>query len=217
MFDDISGNYDLLNRIISLGMDGHWRKRTVKPHAANKFVLDICSGTGDMTKELLRLRGFEGFVVMGDFSAEMHKLAKIKFAGVANICLINCDAENMPFKPGVFDGVISGYSLRNLGDLKKFGSEISRVMSDNGAASIIDMAHPPNRVVAWLFHLYFYKFTPWFSRFFTKKKYAYKYLPVSLRTFLKQPEALKSLQGEMLKGKYENVAGGMVAIYRLHK
>jgi demethylmenaquinone methyltransferase/2-methoxy-6-polyprenyl-1,4-benzoquinol methylase len=217
MFDDISDRYDLMNRIISLGLDGVWRRRTVKPHSHDKLVLDICSGTGDMTKELLNQNEFDGFIVLADFSPEMHKLARQKLHGHDNICFVNCDAEKLPFKDAVFDGIVSGYSLRNLGDLKAFGFETGRTVKDTGLISILDMAHPPNKVIAWLFHLYFYKFTPWFSRLFTKKKYAYKYLPISLRTFLKQPDVLSNLKGERFDGKYKNVFGGIVAIYRLRK
>jgi demethylmenaquinone methyltransferase/2-methoxy-6-polyprenyl-1,4-benzoquinol methylase len=217
MFDDISDRYDLMNRVISFGMDGLWRRRTVRPHRHDKCVLDICSGTGDMAKELMDIEGFDGFIVLGDFAGEMHKLAQRKLPVSPDLCYVNCDAENLPFKPGVFDGIVSGYSLRNLGNLKQFGAEIERTLQIGGQASIIDMAHPPNKIVAWLYGLYFYKFAPWFSRFFTKKKYAYKYLPASLQVFLKQPEVLVNLKGEKLQGSYENIFGGMVAIYRLHK
>ena len=217
MFDDISDRYDLMNRVISMGMDGPWRRRTIRPHKNDKLVLDICSGTGDMSREILKLEGFDGFIVLGDFAAEMNKLAKAKLADINNVCYVNCDAENLPFKPGVFDGVVNGYSMRNLGDLQRFGSEIERTLKPGGKASIIDMAHPPNKLVGWLFRIYFYRIAPWISRFFTSKEYAYKYLPLSLHTFLKQPEVLTDLKGEKLEGYYENVFGGMVAIYRLTK
>ena len=217
MFDDISGKYDFMNRLISFGLDSRWRRKTIKPHEDNKLVLDICSGTGDMAKELLWRPGFDGFMVLGDFSPEMHKLAKQKLRGHDNICFVNCDAENLPFKDNTYDGIISGYSLRNLGNLSKFGLEIERVLDKSGQASILDMAHPPNKILAGLFHIYFYKFVPWFSKYFTSKKYAYRYLPVSLRTFLKQPEVLLNIKGEKLAGEYKNVFGGIVAIYRLRK
>ena len=217
MFDDISGKYDFMNRLISFGLDAHWRRLTIRPHESNKLVLDICSGTGDMARELLRRPGFDGFIVLGDFSPEMHKLAKMKLADHANICYVNCDAEKLPFKDNVYDGIISGYSLRNLGDLKKFGLEIERVLNEGAQASILDMAHPPNKLLAGLFHIYFYKLVPWFSKYFTSKKYAYRYLPVSLRTFLKQPEVLQNIKGQKLAGEYKNVFGGIVAIYRLRK
>ncbi len=217
MFDDISGRYDLLNKVISLGMDAHWRRRTVKPHLTDKLILDICSGTGDMAKEIADMPGFEGFIVLGDFAQEMNKLAKAKLRGNDNVCFINCDAENLPFKPGVFEGVVNGYSLRNLGQVDGFGSEIERVLRPGGHASIIDMAHPPNRLLAWLFHIYYYKFTPWFSSLFTRNRYAYDYLPVSLKTFYEQPEVLEKLKAGKLEGSYENIFGGMIAIYRLNK
>jgi demethylmenaquinone methyltransferase/2-methoxy-6-polyprenyl-1,4-benzoquinol methylase len=217
MFDDISGSYDLLNRVISFGLDGVWRRQTVKPHAGDKLVLDICSGTGDMALELRRQPGFGGLIVLGDFSPRMHNLARRKCADLDNVAFVYCDAEKMPFREGSFDGLICGYSLRNLGDLRSFGEEIRRVLQNGGRASIIDVAHPPGKPFAWLFYLYFYKLVPSVSKLFTRKKYAYKYLPVSLRTFLKQDEVLAALKSSHLDGEYRNVFKGAVAIYRLRK
>ena len=217
MFDDISERYDLLNRVISFGLDGVLRKKTVSIHGDDSFVLDICSGTGDMAVELLNMNGFDGVIVMGDFSGEMHKAARKKLNGNSNVFHVFCDAENMPFKDSSFNGIINGYSLRNLGDLKAFGTEIYRTLKSGGQSSMVDVAHPPNRMFAWFFYLYFYKLIPLLSRLFTKKKYAYRYLPVSLRTFLKQDEVLKALKESELSGEYENVLFGAAAIYRLRK
>lgn len=223
MFDDISDRYDFLNRVISFGLDGHCRRKAIARHTEDNQVLDICSGTGDMAFELLKQRDFGGFIVLGDFSMEMHKLAgkKIeKFDGGKDkkfICRVCCDAENMPFKRNVFDGVISGYSLRNLGDLRAFGTEIGRVLKPGGKGSLIDVAHPPNKFYAKLFYYYFYRLIPLISRLFTRKKYAYKYLPVSLRTFYEQSEVVSRLTSGGLSGEYKNLLAGSAALYKLKK
>jgi demethylmenaquinone methyltransferase / 2-methoxy-6-polyprenyl-1,4-benzoquinol methylase len=223
MFDDISDHYDFINKVISLGLDGYCRRKTVKLHSRDKLVLDICSGTGDMALELIISPGFKGILVLGDFSMQMHILAKRKFSHSKNqssdvqIFQVCCDAENLPFKNYIFDGIISGYSLRNLGDLQVFGGEINRVLNDGGLASFVDVAHPPNRIYAWLFYIYFYKLIPLISKLFTRKKYAYRYLPASLRTFYKQDEVLSQLCSNGLTGEYENVLKGAVAIYRLKR
>ncbi len=223
MFDDISDRYDLLNRVISFGLDGYCRKKAAARHVKDNRVLDICSGTGDMTVELLKFKDFRGMIIMGDFSMEMHKLARRKLDNFGDgrykgaVCWVCCDAENMPFKNNVFDGLISGYSLRNLGDLRAFGSEIGRVLRPGGSGSLVDVAHPPNRIYAQLFYYYFYKLIPLMSRLFTRKKYAYKYLPVSLRTFFRQPEVLERLVSDGLGGGYENLLAGAAALYKLKK
>lgn len=223
MFDDISDRYDFLNRVISFGLDGYCRRKAIARHFQDNHVLDICSGTGDMAIELLRAKDFRGLIVMGDFSMEMHKLAGRKineFDGgehKESVCRVCCDAENMPFKANIFDGVVSGYSLRNLGDLRAFGTEIGRVLNPGGKGSLIDVAHPPNKLYAKLFYYYFYKLIPLISRLFTRKKYAYKYLPVSLRTFFKQPEVVERLTSGGLSGEYENLLGGSAALYKLKK
>lgn len=217
MFDDISGKYDFLNRVISFGFDGYLRKATVVPHAKDKTVLDICSGTGDLSRMLLKQPDFNGSIILGDFSKGMIRLAKRKFSGNDNVFFILCDAENLPFKDSSFNGIINGYALRNLTDIGAFASEINRTLTVDGQASIIDFAHPPGKIFARLFHLYFYKILPLISSLFTKKNYAYKYLPDSLKTFLKQDDVLKTLNQDKLFGHYENLLKGAVAIYRLRK
>jgi len=193
------------------------RKKAIVSHEQDSVVLDICSGSGDMTIELLNRNNFNGMIILGDFSQEMHKLARQKLDGSKNVYYVNCDAENLPFKESTFDGIISGYSLRNLGDLRAFGSEIYRTLKTGGVSSLVDVAHPPNKIIARGFYLYFYKLIPIISRLFTKKKYAYRYLPVSLRTFLKQAEVIESLKGERLEGHYEELLLGAIAVYRLKK
>jgi demethylmenaquinone methyltransferase / 2-methoxy-6-polyprenyl-1,4-benzoquinol methylase len=223
MFDDISDRYDFLNRVISFGLDGYCRRKGIRRHIENRVVLDICSGTADMSIELLKQEKFGGIIVLGDFSMRMQVLAGQKMAVFgqgeyeSRVYRVCCDAENMPFKEGVFDGIISGYSLRNLGDLRAFGLEMERVMRFDGNGSLIDVAHPPNGLFARLFYYYFYKLIPLISRLFTRKKYAYKYLPVSLRTFFKQPEVVERLCSGKLTGEYENLLGGSVALYKLKK
>ncbi len=217
MFDDISQNYDLLNRVISFGLDGFCRKKTIVPHEQDSVALDICSGSGDMSIELLNRDNFNGIIILGDFSFKMHRLARQKLGGRKNVYYVCCDAENLPFKDSSFDGIINGYSLRNLDDLRAFGSEIHRILKPGGHSSIVEVAHPPNKIIAWVFYLYFYKLIPIISRLFTKKKYAYHYLPFSLSTFLKQAEVIKSLKGERLEGHYEGILLGAVAVYRLRK
>jgi demethylmenaquinone methyltransferase/2-methoxy-6-polyprenyl-1,4-benzoquinol methylase len=229
MFNDISQGYDLVNRFISFGFDGICRKMVVSCHKDDSRVLDICSGTGEMTVELLKQKDFKGTVILGDFSSKMHLISRKKIdnylngklnryhTGKSQAFFVYCDAERLPFKDGVFDGVINGYSLRNLDNLRIFGLEISRVLNFTGHSSIIDLAHPPNKIIAWIFHLYFYRLVPPISRFFTEKGYAYCYLSTSLSEFFKQGDILTALTGDSLNGHYQNVLKGAVAIYRLWK
>ncbi len=229
MFDDISVSYDFLNRVISFGLDGICRKMAVVNHKDDNLVLDICSGSGDMTVELLNQKDFKGTIVLGDFSPRMHMLARKKLDGHLNarskrhhqgeplLLFVYCDAEMLPFKDCSFDGVINGYSLRNLDNLRAFGLEINRILRPDGHSSFVDVAHPPNKVAAWIFHLYFYKLLPLISRIFTGKKYAYHYLSSSLEIFSKQDDVLQALMGDHLNGRYQNILKGTVAIYRLWK
>jgi len=222
MFEDISERYDLLNRVISFGLDGVFRKRAIKPHKGDSLVLDICAGTGDMAKALLEADGFAGAVVLADLSPRMlriaiDKLGRIKSKNKGAFFFVIADADHLPFKLAVFDGVVSGFSLRNLSRLENFALELNSVLRSGGGVSLLDVAHPRRKLYARLFHIYFYKMIPLLSRLFTRKKYAYKYLPASLRVFYSQPEVLRRLSQGDLKGSYEDLLGGIAAIYRLGK
>ncbi len=222
MFEDISDRYDLLNRVISFGLDGVFRRRAVRPHRGDSLVLDICAGTGDMAKELLGARDFTGTVVLTDLSPRMLRIAIDKLKGIESgngraVFYVIADADHLPFKPAVFDGAISGFSLRNLSRLESFALELDSVLRSGGKVSLLDVAHPRRKIYARLFYIYFYKIIPLLSRLFTRKKYAYRYLPASLRIFYSQPEALRRLSQGGLEGGYEDLLGGIAAIYRLTK
>lgn len=222
MFEDISDRYDFLNRVISFGLDGVFRKRATLPHKGDSLVLDICAGTGDMARALLESDGFTGTVVLADLSPRMLRIAIDKLRRVESrndgaALFVIADADHLPFKPAVFDGVISGFSLRNLSRLENFALELNYVLRSGGQATLLDVAHPQRKLYARLFHIYFYKIIPLLSRLFTRKKYAYKYLPASLRVFYPQPEVLRRLSQGGLEGDYEDLLGGIAAIYRLGK
>ncbi len=224
MFSEIAPIYDRMNRLISLGFDNSWRRRAVKPLAKAHRVLDLCAGSGDMAIALLEQNDFAGEVVLCDFNRDMLHLGKRKCSMqdggqfVDRITLVVADAELLPFKEGSFDGVTIGFALRNLPNLEKLSSEIMRTMKKEGLAVFLEVAHPENKILEVLFHLYFYKLVPTISKYLTSKKYAYRYLPASLRIFLKQKELRNSFnKNGFASVSYSNIWGGVVAIYFLRK
>jgi demethylmenaquinone methyltransferase/2-methoxy-6-polyprenyl-1,4-benzoquinol methylase len=224
MFSEIAPIYDRMNRLISLGFDNRWRRRAVKPLAKAHRVLDLCAGSGDMAIALLEQKDFVGQIVLCDFNRDMLHLGKRKCSRqdggrfADRTMLVVADAELLPFKEGSFDGVTIGFALRNLSNLEKLSGEIMRAMKKEGLAVFLEVAHPENKILEVLFHLYFYKLVPTISKYLTSRKYAYRYLPASLRIFLKQKE-LGNLfnKNGFASVSYSNIWGGVVAIYFLRK
>ena len=217
LFNDICGEYDFLNKVISFGLDNRVRRKTISPHLKDEMVLDMGCGTGDMALQLLKSRGFTGDVVLADFSPAMINAARRKSASAGNVLFVICKAEELPFKTGVFSGVISGFTLRNFVSIEAFAGEMDRVLAPDGHASLVEFSHPPNRVIAALHGLYFYRLLPLIARVFSRRKYAYSYLPASLKAFDRQEKILHRLEQKSLSGAYENILWGAIAIYRLRK
>ncbi|MCI0404620.1 MAG: ubiquinone/menaquinone biosynthesis methyltransferase [candidate division Zixibacteria bacterium] len=219
MFSELAPDYDRLNRIISFNSDGRWRRRAVGSLLDCQTVLDLCAGTGDMALALLSDSRFRGMVVLSDFALPMLKLARKKLAKYQSRTFIVCaDAEKLPFKSGVFDGATLGFSLRNLENLPAFAGEVRRVIQTGGVGSFLEIAHPSNGLWGKLFYAYFYHLMPKMAGVFTRHRQAYRYLPESLKTFPPQTEVATLFAREgFAESRYENLWGGLAAIYKVRK
>lgn len=221
MFSEITKEYDSINRAISFRSDKLFRKLAVKKVCLYESVLDICAGTGDMAISLLTNKSFQGMVVLCDFNHDMLSVAhtKLKKLGLLHRThIVIGDAESLPFKDESLGAVIMGFALRNLESIDAFGLESRRVIEKKGKVVLLDVAHPENRVIAPLFYFYFYKLAPIFSRLLTKNQYAYRYLPQSLKIFYKQKELISKFKElGFNKAEYENLFGGLSAIYQLRR
>jgi demethylmenaquinone methyltransferase/2-methoxy-6-polyprenyl-1,4-benzoquinol methylase len=219
MFDDIAGKYDFLNTILSFGQDRRWRRIVVKDVPSLGTIIDLCSGGGELALELLARNDFTGEVVLADMSPGMLSILRTILPARYHERrhAVICDVENLPFKNGAFNGAISAFSLRNLTDLRRFSAEARRVLASGSSAHFLEIAHPPNGIVASLFKLYFYRLSPLIARLFTSKSYAYRYLPKSLLSFPYQDEVSGILGDGWQRSSYRNICGGMAAIYSLEK
>jgi demethylmenaquinone methyltransferase/2-methoxy-6-polyprenyl-1,4-benzoquinol methylase len=219
MFDDIHGKYDFLNTVLSFGQDRRWRRKALQDITGDCLVVDLGAGGGELARSLLRKTSFRGLVALTDISRRMlalaEKILKPEYGG--RYFIVVCDAELLPFKDGVFGAAISAFCLRNLSDLNKFTSEVRRSVGRDGIGRFLEIAHPPNSLLAAIFQLYFYRLSPLIARVFTSKGYAYKYLPNSLRIFPRQEKVLESLARGWEGASYDNILGGIAAIYKLKK
>lgn len=193
MFDTIAPRYDLLNHVLSVGIDRWWWHRAaravrsvlVRPEAV---VVDLCCGTGDMTMALLKHRP----VVAGaapilaiDFSHNMLARGAVKFAP-HNIVAIEADALHLPLADGSVDLVTSAFGFRNLSNYEEGLAELYRVLRPGGQIAILD-CNQPDGVTGALYSLYFKKVLPRIGGLISGDAGAYSYLPASVERFPRPP------------------------------
>jgi demethylmenaquinone methyltransferase/2-methoxy-6-polyprenyl-1,4-benzoquinol methylase len=186
MFDNISENYDSLNRVISFGIDVKWRKKVVAIVGKNypKQILDIATGTGDLAIMMAALNPDR--VVGLDISAGMLEVGKQKIAK-ANLSdkieMIVGDSENMPFKDETFDAITVSFGVRNFANLDKGLTEIKRVLKPNGKLVILETSVPTKFPYKQGYHFHTSVILPIVGKLLSKDKVAYSYLSESANSF----------------------------------
>ncbi|MGI6449462.1 MAG: demethylmenaquinone methyltransferase [Desulfitobacteriia bacterium] len=217
-FNAIAGRYDLLNTLMSLGMDQSWRRKVVQTVRAQQGmkILDVCCGTGKLTRELGKAVLPTGQVTGIDFSENMLKKAWENLRDMAqeeNIKLIQGDALKLPFESNSFDGATVGWGLRNLPDLRQGVREMIRVVQPGSMVVSLDMGKPTLPVFKQLFWLYFEKIVPLIGKIWAGKRQEYDYLYHSACEFASQSELARIFKECGLEDTgYINLAGGVVAI-----
>jgi len=186
MFDNISGNYDDLNRIISFGIDVKWRKKVLQLVANKKpeKVLDIATGTGDLAILMTSTTATE--IVGLDISEGMLEVGKKKIAQKnlsSKIEMVLGDSENIPYPENYFDAITVAFGVRNFETLEKGLSEILRVLKPNGVFVIIETSVPTKFPYkqGYAFHSKFV--LPLIGKLLSKDKVAYQYLSDSANVF----------------------------------
>ena len=173
MFDTIAPRYDLVNRVMTFGLDVRWRKQATRSLGlpTGAVVLDLAAGTGDFCRELAS----SGFTPIGiDLSYGMLANAR------TDAPLVQGDALRLPVPDGAVDGVTCGFALRNLRDLTPFFAELARVLRPGGRIALLDVAAPTNPVLRWGHGIYFGKVVPRIGGALNGAgKEAYRYLPRS--------------------------------------
>jgi demethylmenaquinone methyltransferase/2-methoxy-6-polyprenyl-1,4-benzoquinol methylase len=196
MFDRIAGRYDLINRVISFRLDAWWRKKAVFAvvRSGHEKILDLGTGTGDLTFAAGKsLRG-HGKVIGLDFSFNMIKLARVKqeSQNSSRTEFLQANALLPPFRDQVFDGAMTGFVLRNVSDLRLFFVQAFRVLKPGGRMASLDMFPPSAGIFATFYAFYFYRFMPWIGGFLARDRKAYQYLSDSVRQFV-PPERVSEL------------------------
>jgi len=187
MFDAIAPRYDLLNRLLSLGIDRRWRTFAVgQLHIPpGGKVLDVATGTGDVALEIAARTDASVFIVGEDFTQGMLLLGKEKFAAspyADRITFVNAPCESMPHPSGLFDGVTIAFGIRNVVDRFAGLKEMCRVLKPGGRAVILEFSVPTNRLFRAIYNFYFLRLLPLIGGLISKRS-AYQYLPDSVLEF----------------------------------
>jgi len=188
MFDRVAPGYDRMNRIISLGRDTRWRKRTVEALGLPRgsLVLDLACGTGDLCRDLADA----GYRAVGiDFSAGM--LARAH----TDAPLVRGDAQALPLRDRAVDGVVCGFALRNFVEVRAVFDECARVLRPGGRFAALDAAVPERVIMRAGNTVWFRGAVPLLGRFLARDADAYRYLPRST-AYLPPPRALLDLLHE---------------------
>lgn len=186
MFDNISGKYDLLNRVLSMGIDTSWRKKVVKKvqSVQPKNILDIATGTGDLAIQMAKSTTAK--VTGFDLSAGMLEVGRKKVAEQnlnERIQMIQGDAENMPFENDSFDCITVAFGVRNFENLEKGLNEIYRVLKPGGKFLILEFSQPESFPMKQLYGFYSKRILPEIGKRISKDTSAYTYLPESVKAF----------------------------------
>lgn len=187
MFDNISPRYDLLNRLLSGGIDVYWRKQTVRrlSEARPKLLLDIATGTADLAIEACRLLKPEKIIGV-DISEGMLALGreKIRKAGLqGKIELRKGDSEALRFDDNTFDAAMVSFGVRNFENLAQGLAEIRRVLKPDGMLAVLEFSQPTAFPIKQLYNFYSSHILPRIGKIVSKDAAAYAYLPESVKAF----------------------------------
>lgn len=186
MFDNISENYDGLNRVISFGIDVKWRKKVIQIIGENKpkTLLDIATGTGDLAIMMAELKPEK--IVGLDISEGMLEVGKQKVAAKKLDGLIDMvlgDSENIPFDDNYFDAITVSFGVRNFENLDKGLQEILRVLKPRGVFTVLETAVPTKTPYKQGYQIHSKYILPLVGKLFSKDKTAYSYLSESANAF----------------------------------
>ncbi|MGL4909060.1 MAG: bifunctional demethylmenaquinone methyltransferase/2-methoxy-6-polyprenyl-1,4-benzoquinol methylase UbiE [Bacteroidales bacterium] len=193
MFDSIAVQYDVLNSILSIGVERYWRRfmlKIVKAHKPNS-IIDIAAGTGSSTFAMQKSGA--KCIVGVDISPQMLKVA-LRKRKKRQIDFIHVDGETLPFSNASFDVATIAFGIRNFEDRIKSLKEILRILKDKGVLVILELSLPTNAIIRRLYKWYFFHILPVVGGLVSKNKQAYQYLPQSVAAFPTAKEFVLELE-----------------------
>ena len=219
MFDAIAPRYDLLNRLISFGMDRGWRRRAVAAVLADHpaVIADIGAGTCDLAFEIERQVSHGIRVLALDFSRPMLRRGerRLRANGLTSLAwLVEADALRAPLPDATVDAVISAFVMRNLDSLPVAWDEFARILRPGGRLVVLEMTASRVPLFRHLFRLYFHGWVPWLGRRLSGHASAYAWLPRSIDEFPRAETLADQIRGAGFEDvKFQRLALGTVALH----
>jgi demethylmenaquinone methyltransferase/2-methoxy-6-polyprenyl-1,4-benzoquinol methylase len=222
MFNSIYRTYDLLNHILSFGIDIYWRKKSLKDVFLRDTdtCLDLAAGTGDYGIEVYKK--FNCSIIGYDIAENALKVfqekVKKKKLDEKKFTYIVGEAENISLPDESVNLITIAFGIRNFYDSQKSLNEMYRVLKSGGRVLILEFSLPKNKLIQFIYRFYFEKILPFVGKLISKDKSAYKYLPESVKLF----EQEKDILGEMVKAGFREVkvqpmTFGIVKLYSAKK
>jgi demethylmenaquinone methyltransferase/2-methoxy-6-polyprenyl-1,4-benzoquinol methylase len=213
-FAAIAQSYDLLNTMLSFGLDAWWRHKAIKALglSGGGLVLDACAGTVRLGRGILR-RWPQAQVIALDFSLTMmgRGIKGIRGAAINPLC---GDAELLPFRAETFDRAIVGFGIRNLIDPQRGIEDLFRVLKKKGRAVILEFGRPTFPVFKDLYQWYLSRFIPWAGGLISGQKEVYRYLHDSIMAFSKEHDVIAAMQqAGFSQIRCRKLTGGIAYLY----
>jgi len=227
MFNGIATRYDLLNRVLSFGVDQRWRrimlkslKKNVEAQQGGPYtILDLATGTGDVAIGIRKT--IQNSVVTGaDLSEEMMRVGeeKVKRMELDGVSFTQANASELPFSTDSFNAVTIAFGIRNFRELDTAFQEIHRVMKPGATLHVLEFAWPKNLVVSLFYRLYSNIFIPVVGKLLAGDKAAYSYLTGSIRSFPNGDEITGRMAAAgMTHCSYKPLGAGIVHLYIAYK
>lgn len=223
MFDAIAARYDLLNRLMTFGLDRGWRRYAVRQVAygytsSPRRALDVATGTGDFLP-LLHTDMPDALVVGLDFSLPMMQAGGTKLdAAGSQSGYVGGDALSLPFDDNTFDAITISFGLRNVANIEAALREMHRVAKPGGRMACLEVARPRNPLVRFGHQVYFNKIVPVIGQLVAGNAEAYTYLPQSAAQFPPPDELVDLLRrAGWRNGSYTRLGFGAVAVHTAEK
>lgn len=218
VFNSVATKYDLMNDLMSLGIHRWWKRYTIMQSGvrAGHTVLDLAGGTGDLTKQFVKLVGSTGEVILSDINDQMLEMGRSRLLdeGITRVNYVQANAECLPFPDNYFDCITIAFGLRNVTFKDKALSSMLRVLKPGGKVLILEFSKPMLPLLQKIYDSYSFSLLPKLGSLIAGDAESYQYLVESIRMHPDQEQLKQLMESVGLEDcRYENLSGGIVALH----